>query len=556
MRQKSKFFLSTGLCLAMMASAWTAMACTTVLITPGAMQDGSSVVSHANDCGSCGWQIEKVEAKDHEPGSMYEILTLPQYTDGYGRWENCLEPTGNFIPQVEHTYGYIWGHFGYLNENQVAIGETSISSRRENSNANGFFEVTHLTVLAMERATSAREAIQIIGDLATTYGYYDGGEQLSIADPNEVWMFEIVGPGPLWMQGDGTPGALWVAQRVPDGHAAFAANASIIQEIDWDDTENFMYSDGIKEFVEEYGWWSEDSGREFNWKLDMCNTTTSRNYNYSARRIWSAYRYVVSPEVHETLVIEDLPFSLPVEKKITISDVFDIHRDMYEGTQFDGSNELTAGMFNNPRRPEGSYKYDGTTYNWSRLISSPRTEQTCIVQVRSGLPNEIGGILWYGANSAATTCFVPFYIGVNEITPSLNTESGSHWDFRFDSLWWAIASVNTIADLRWSLMIPTINEYQEKYETSVVNSIAAIDKAAVELYNKDPELAREFLTSYCNNNAETVRDAWWDLLFRLIQENAMGKVYDLENKTITNFAPSQEWVDKMMEVSGKTDVWW
>ena len=151
---------------------------------------------------------------------------------------------------------------------------------------------------------------------------------------------------------------------------------------------------------------------------------------------------------------------------------------------------------------------------------------------------------------------MPFYIGVNEITPSLNTESGSHWDFRFDSLWWAIASVNTIADLRWSLMIPTINEYQEKYETSVVNSIAAIDKAAVELYNKDPELAREFLTSYCNNNAETVRDAWWDLLFRLIQENAMGKVYDLENKTITNFAPSQEWVDKMMEVSGKTDVWW
>ena len=148
---------------------------------------------------------------------------------------------------------------------------------------------------------------------------------------------------------------------------------------------------------------------------------------------------------------------------------------------------------------------------------------------------------------------MPFYIGVNEITPSLNTESGSHWDFRFDSLWWAIASVNTIADLRWSLMIPTINEYQE---TSVVNSIAAIDKAAVELYNKDPELAREFLTSYCNNNAETVRDAWWDLLFRLIQENAMGKVYDLENKTITNFAPSQEWVDKMMEVSGKTDVWW
>jgi len=288
----------------------------------------------------------------------------------------------------------------------------------------------------------------------------------------------------------------------------------------------------------------------------MCNTTSNRNYKYSARRIWSAYRYVVSPEVHETLVIEDLPFSLPVAEKIDITTVFDIHRDMYEGTQFDGSKEPAAGMFNNPRRPEGSIRYDGTTYNWARLISSPRTEQTCIVQVRSGLPNEIGGILWYGANSAATTCFLPFYIGVNEITPSLNTESGSHWDFRFESTWWAIASVNTIADLRWSLMIPTINEYQEKYETSVVNQISAIDAAAVELYNQDPELAREFLTSFCNGNADVVRNAWWELLFVLIQENAMGKVYDLETKKISNYSYPADWVEQMMETSTKADMWW
>ena len=151
---------------------------------------------------------------------------------------------------------------------------------------------------------------------------------------------------------------------------------------------------------------------------------------------------------------------------------------------------------------------------------------------------------------------MPFYIGVNEITPSLNTESGSHWDFRFESTWWAIASVNTIADLRWSLMIPTINEYQEKYETSVVNQISAIDAAAVELYNQDPELAREFLTSFCNGNADVVRNAWWELLFVLIQENAMGKVYDLETKKISNYSYPADWVEQMMETSTKADMWW
>ena len=554
-KRGSKAFMMVCVLISVLAISLSAFACTTVLITPGAMADGSAVVSHSNDCGSCGWQIEKVAAKDWEPGSLYEVVTLPQYTDGYARWENALLPTGNFIPQVAHTYSYIWGHFGYLNEHQVGLGETTTSGRRGNRNANGFFEITHLTVLALERAKTAREAIQVMGDLAVKYGYYDSAEQLSVNDPNEVWMFEIVGPGPLWEQGDSEPGALWVAQRVPDGHAAFGANASVVDTIDWDDSEYFMYSDkdAILNYVIENGFWSPDSGREFSWRNDMCEANTATRLAYSARRVWAAFRHV-APVLHATLDEANLPFSVPVEKKLTMTDLFNIHRDHYEGTIYDASTEFQAGPFNNPRRPEGTLRADGVTMNWQRLISSVRTEQICMVQVRKHLPNDIGGVLWYGANTADTTCFVPFYFGIEQVTPILNTESGSHWDFRQESLWWAIASVNTIADLRWSLMIPDIKKAQEKYETSVVNTQAAIDAAALSLYNVDPKLAQEFLTKYCNENAVTVRDAWWDLLYLLIAKNSMGKYYDFDTKVISNPIFAEDWVRQLFEISNGTDL--
>lgn len=538
-------------CLLVGLFSINAIACTSVMITPGATVDGSAVVSHSNDCGSCGWQIDKVPAKDWAPGSMYEILTLPQYTDGYQRWENCLEPTGKFIPQVAHTYSYIWGHFGYLNENQVALGETTTGGRGQNVNANGFFEITHLTVLAMERAKTAREAIQIMGDLASKYGYYDSSEQLSVADPNEVWMFEICGPGPLWEQGDEGPGAYWVAQRVPDGNAAFCANAAVVDTIDWNNKDYFMYGnkDALLTYAKDRGWW--DPSREFSWRYDMCNAHSKDAY--SARRVWECFR-LVAPKLHASLIETNLPFSVPVEKKLTMSDIFAIHRDHYEGTKYDASYELISGPFNNPRRPEGTLRADGQSFTWQRLISSVRTEHVTLCQVRKGLPNDIGGVLWYAANTADTSCFVPFYFGMNNITSIINTDSGSHWEFRLDSLWWAIASVNTVADLRWSLMIPRINQYQAKYETSVVNTQSAIDKAALELWNKDPKLAKEFLTNYCNNNATIVRDAWWELLYLLIQENSMGKVYDTDTKKITNPIYSETWVREMLKVTSGADL--
>lgn len=525
------------------------LACTTLLITPSATTTNSTVVSHANDSGSSHYIIEKFPAQDHEPGSMVEVLTLSQYTNGYSRKETMYESTGNFIPQVEHTYAFFGGHFGYMNEHQLSIGETTIGSKRGVTNPNGFFEVTHLTYLAMQRATTAREAIQVMGSLAEEFGYYDSGEQLSVADGEEVWLFEIVGPGPLWEQGSGEPGAYWVAQRIPDGYVGAAANNSMIKHLVYDDPDNFMMSEGIVEWATELGLYDPSTGLEFNWRDDVCAANTKGTN--CGRRVWSVYNQI-SPDQAKDMDETDLPTYIKPDKKLSMNDIFEITRDHYEGTQYDMSNSLMAGPWSNPRR-YGTVRADGLSYNFQRTISVVNCEHVCVAQARAYLPDPIGGVLWYAANSADTSCYVPFYCGISEVTPAINDKAGSHWEFTRDSLWWAIASVNVLADARWSYMIQDINEYQAKYETSVVNSQSAIDAAALELYNKDPELAIAFLTKYCNDNAETVRDAWWQLLDNLLWKYAGGGIYekttdDPFNKK-TGYVYSEDFVRQVIETA-------
>lgn len=303
-------------------------------------------------------EIYKVPAKDWPAGSMWDIATLPQYTDGYQRHEAAEKPTGRQIPQAEYTFGHIRGHFGYINENQVAIGETTIGGRPEFANANGWFEVVHLTMLAMERGTSARQAIQLMGDTAAKYGYSDSGEMLSVADTKEAWVFEIVGPGPLWEKGSNEPGAYWIAQRVPDGQVAVSANSSVIREVDLDDHENFMYGPGILEYAAEKGWYSSASGEQFNWRKHFCARMRD---DYSAKRVWRVFT-LIAPSFAGSLVESDLPFSAPVDKKISVADVFAMHRDHYEGSKYDGSKSLTrcehvcvgqVRAWNSPESPTG-----------------------------------------------------------------------------------------------------------------------------------------------------------------------------------------------------------
>jgi dipeptidase len=249
--------------------------CTSVLVGKNASTDGSVMTTHTCDCGVCDWTFRFVPAADHKEGDLRKIYHINQYVtwppDQGLKWEKYKDDyAGLDIPQVPHTYAYIHGMFGYMNENQVALGESTIGCQRKmrNPTPSAKFDITMLTLIAMERAKTAREAIQIMGDLGTTYGYgfNDAGEMLAVSDPNEAWIFEIMPVGPLWTPESGKPGAVWCAQRVPDDHVSVTPNESRIGEINLDNKDYFMASSNAVSFAIEQGFYDPDSGKPFNWK--------------------------------------------------------------------------------------------------------------------------------------------------------------------------------------------------------------------------------------------------------------------------------------------------
>lgn len=522
-------------------SCLAASACTSVLVTPGASSDGSSFVTHTADSGYSAYEISKVPARDWPLGSTVDVPDLPQYTGGRQLAEVAGGPTGRCVPQVPHTYGYIKGLFGMVNDKQVAIGETTFGGRPELANSRGWFQITDLSMMAMERAATAREAITVMGELAVRYGYRDSGEELSIADPRECWVFEIVGPGPSWCEGSGEPGAFWVAQRLPDGHVAASANAAVIREIRWDDHENFLYSPGILDYAVRRGWYDPAGGCEFSWRRDFCD---AEQPEVAGRRVWRVMS-LVAPSLEGCLDEKDLPFSVPAERKLTFSDLAAINRDHYEGTRFYGGDSLTAGPWNNPRRYGGlTFRVGADVYSWQRSIAQVGCEYSIIVQLRHWLPDPIGAVLWYGAANPDTTCYVPFYAGVSRISETMNERAGSHLRFTRESYWWAISAVSTYADLKWSYMSVDIARAQDVYEGGALAAQPSVEAEALRLYGRDPHLAAEFLTHYCNSNVERVRDAWWALLDTLIWKYNAGFV--VEGGTITSPGYPEPWLTRVI----------
>ena len=328
----------------------------------------------------------------------------------------------------------------------------------------------------------------------------------------------MVGPGTLWEQGDEEPGAYWVAQRVPDGHIAASANTPVIREIDFDDHENFMFTPGLLEYAIEQGWYDPESGEAFNWREHFCGLTYASKI--CDRRVWRVF-CLVAPSLADTLDENSLPFSVPVDKKVSVADINNIQRDHFEDSQYDMRYTLAAGPYNNPRRYHGTYfkaERDGEMrwFVFQRPIATNACAYSITTQSRSWLPDEIGAVVWYGGGIPDLTCYVPMYASMPELSPCLNSKAGSKQNFTRDSYWWAIRSVNTYADLMYDCMSEYIYEWIDKYEGHAIRSQSAVEAAALELYQKDPQEAIDFLTVYCNRNVETVRDAWWELLDDMI----------------------------------------
>ncbi len=530
--------------------------CTVVMVGKKASTDGSVISTHTCDCGFCDWTWRYVPPADHEADSKRKIYHFSQFvtpppSTGL-RWDAIEDNyTGLEIPQVPHTYGYFHGLFGYMNDNQVAIGESTIGCRKqmENNTPTPKVDITMLTLIAMERATTARDAIKIMGELAVKYGYgsVDTGEMLALSDPNEIWIFEIMPVGPLWTPDSGQAGAIWCAQRIPDDHVSVCPNESRIGEIDLENKDYFMASENVKSYAIERGYFDPDSGKPFSWKRAYSPGEYSAASSKGSRgRLWRFFDLVApSKKFSPDTPNMDLPFSVKPDEKLDVESVIEILRDKFDDTQFFTAKGLQGGPFQNPNRLPYGFTLDGKKYNTPRCISVNRPEYITITQCRDWLPNPVGGIIWIAFGAMDTDCFMPFYQGVTEIPKSF--QFGDHWEFDRKSARWAFDYVDFHTQVVYSYAIQDVRNAQEKWEKSAIERISQTDDYAMKLYKESPEQARQYLTEYCNNNANLVVNAWWELGDQLLVKYNHLWIYDVKDRTRKPLEYPEWWLNELIK---------
>ena len=529
------------LAFAMLSSATIAMACTTVAVGKDASVDGSTMISHSVD----GWYDERIEiipGGHHEPGEMVDIYRDP-CQDGY----RAVQLVGQ-IPQVEETYTYVDTGYPFMNEKGVTIGEHTWSGDYAAFyNADqALFVIPNLQALGLQRASTARECVEIMGALAEEYGYADGGETLLVGDKDEVWIFEISGPGPLWTKDSGKPGAHWAARRVPDDCIHSGANRSVLREIDFNDPDNYMWSTDITEYPKELGYWKE--GEPFNYSIVFDTVEGNIAYTCSGR-VWRVYNLLAESKgfaiCNEEQALTDLPFAVQPDKKVSLQDIMAVYYDHYEGTPFDMTVGLAAGAWGNPVRyrvnrqvkPEAVQKFD-----WERSIAIYRCSYSFVSQMRPGLPAEIGTVSWYGCDSPDTTVHVPIYAGATDVPDAW--KNSNRWVFDPTCAWWAFNFINNWATLGWNVIYPDIAEHRDAIEAKFFAEQADVDAKALELYNAgDLEGMREYLTGYVCDSMNDVYSQWWAYAMELVGKYNDGQVYDAEKKTTSGFPYTTEYLE-------------
>ncbi len=522
-------------------------ACTVIMVGKNASADGSTMATHTADCGTCDWTWRHVPAADHKAGETRKIYHIDQYKtwppEQGLKWDLYKNDfTGLEIPEVPHTFAYHHGMFGYMNENQVGIGESSIYNVRkiDNRTPAPAFDITMLTLIAMERSKTARQAIQIMGSLAEKhgYGYSDGGEMLAVHDPNEVWVFEIMPVGPLWTPKTGKPGAVWCAQRVPDDQVSVCPNESRIGEIDLNNKDYFMASAHVVSFAVEQGLYDPKSGKPFSWKRAYDPSEGSATSTDGRRaRLWRFFNLVapslkISPETPNM----DYPFSTKPDQKISVQDVMTMTRDRAQGTPFDRIKGMRGGPFGNPN-------YLSTT----RAISTPSVEYTTITQCRGWLPGPIGGIVWLSFGLQDTSCYMPLYAGITDVPASFKI--GDHWVLNRDSARWAFDYVDFHTQVAYSAAIEDVKKAQAEWEAKTLARIPEIDKEALERYNKSKDEGIGYLDGYCLAHADEVVKAWWKLGDDLMVRYNKLSYYDTGKRTRERSKPIYpEWWRKAIKV--------
>jgi len=500
--------------------------CSSFLVTKGASIDGSVMITYTCD-GEFLPHLEYIPAQDYGADEWIEIFGRNNQVRGR-------------IKQVPHTFAVV----GLMNEHQVAIGETTFGGRNELRNPEGLLNYSTLMDLTLQRAKTAVEAVKIMAELVDEYGYGSTGESFSIADTEEAWIMEMIGPGP------GGKGAHWVALRIPDGYICAHANMSRIGSFPLDDSENCLYSEGVISFAEQKGYYDSKSGKPFSFRYAYDPPKPS-SLRTCAARVWSMFRRSapsknLSPDFQRGVQgTEPYPLWIKPDNKLSLSDVKNIMRDHYEGTDFDMTKGVDAGPFGCPVRfRDLTWEVEDVTYSWERPISTQQTAFSFISQSRGWLPDSIGGVYWYGWDDTYTTCYVPLYCCIQDVPKSFTV--GNLQEFSWDSAWWVFNFVANFANLRYSDMVKDIQTVQKALEGQMISLQPVIEKTALELNQADPELLVEYLTNYSVMQGENVVKRWIELGEFLITKYNDGYVKDENGRARGRGYPSQ-WLETVLK---------
>ena len=489
-----------------------AFACTNFIITKGASTDGSIMVTYAADSHQLYGALYKHNALRNGKG----MLDVTEWDSGKHLGQ---------IPQVPVTYSTV----GNMNEHSLIITETTYGGRSELYDPKGIMDYGSLIYIALQRAKTAREAIEVIADLANTYGYASSGESFSIADTEEAWIMELIGKGPE------NKGIVWVARRIPDGYISAHANQARITTFPLNDKENCLYAEDVISFAREKGYFA-GSDEEFS----FCDAYAPADFGAlrgCEARVWAFFRtfaegmdrYLPYAMGHEIDMQDRMPLWVKPTEKISPKQVFDAMRDHYEGTPMDMTTDLGAGGHNLPYRWRPmSFEVDGVTYTNERATA---TQQTGFWMVGQARPGKVG-ILWFGVDDAATSCLTPIYCNTTEVPQCFAENNGSSMlEIGDDSAFWVFNRVTNFAYMRYDMMSADIRKVVDKWENTMLERVAEVDARIATLSAKNQ---RRALTSFSTTTAQTMFESWKRLDKYLLIKYVDGNVKS-EHKDVLSY---------------------
>jgi dipeptidase len=545
--------LCTLFALALLAAGRTD-ACTNVIVTPGASADGSSMVSYAADSHGLFGELYFRPAARFRAGTA---LAIREWDTG--------RPLGS-IDQVART----WQTVGNINERQLIIGETTWGGREEQADPAGIMDYGSLIYITLQRASTAREAIQTIVDLAGRYGYPSEGETFSIADPKEAWVMDLVG------KGAGQKGIVWVARRIPDGYICAHANQARITRFPLDDPENCLYAPDVISFAREQGWY-EGEDKDFSFR-DVYNPLDFGGARACDARAWSAFNILgkgtftyeedgreVSRPAADWLdyamgydLQGEMPLWIKPAAKVGVADVAYVMRDHYEGTPMDMTQDIGAGGNGLPYRWRPmSFEWEGKRYTNERAIATQQTGFWFVAQARAWLPDEVGALIWFGCDDAATSYLTPVYASTKAVPECLREGNGDMLHYSPTSQFWMCNRVANACYKMYDRMAPVARAAAEGFERDQLErGIPEMDAKLSKLVERGRiRKARKLMTKYTVETAQAQFAAWTKLeellLVKFIDGNIKAQAAD-GSFLHTEYGPG--FPDKI-EYGGYNDIW-